>query len=95
MKTTERKIAIASAIIVMACMLLTIFAPRANAQKMQTSKEYHDKLQKENSWENYQSNYKKLMLSNAKESRKQKREQKQADKQRQKFLARIERIKGN
>ena len=94
MKNTERKIAIAAAIIVMACMLLIIFAPTANAQKLQTSKEYHDQLQKENSWGNYQTSYKKVMLSNAKATRKQKREQKQADKQRQKFFARLERIKG-
>ena len=81
-------------------MLLIIFQPiSANAQvkpkKMETGKEYHLRLQKQNSWQNYQATYKKAMLENAKEARKQRKAKEKAEKDRQRFFARIERIKGN
>ena len=59
-----RPLALGVIAIVLIFMLLVIFAFPANAQvKKQTGKEYHQKLQKELSWENYRSN----RLKNAKE----------------------------
>lgn len=81
--------------LIVVCLLIAIFAPSASAQKMQSGKEYHEKLQKSNSWENYQGNYRKAMLSNAKETRKQQQEKQRIEKDRAKFFARLERIKGS
>lgn len=83
-----------------ALFIIVALTSRGNAQtitpeKYETGKEYHIRLQRQNSWENYQATYRKTMLANAKEASKQKKEQAKAIKQRQKFLARIERIKGN
>lgn len=43
--------------IIIVCLLIIIFSPQANGQSLRkmTGKEYNDKLQKQNSWENYRS----------------------------------------
>lgn len=60
-------------------------------KKMESGKEYHLRLQKENSWENYQNN----RVKAAKATRKAKSQQLQARKQEDKIRAKIRRIEGN
>lgn len=62
--------------LIIVCLLITIFSQQANAQSLRkiTSKEYHDKLQKQNSWENYQCNRIKQAKAFAKANRKQSKE---------------------
>ena len=62
--------------IMIVCLLIIIFSPRAQAQSLRkmTSKEYHDQLQKQNSWENYQCNRVKQAKAYPKANRKQSKE---------------------
>lgn len=87
MKNTERKIAIAAAIIVMACMLLIIFAPFANAQK--SAKQYHAKLQKEYSFENRMKNNKAFTISSAKDNLKMAKKNARKERSKDRKIAKI------
>ena len=91
----HRKLFIGVSILMLILMSLITFKSEAQVIKLknQTSKEYHQGLQKQMSWENYQNTYKDQMMKNAKETRKVRREQEQADKMRQRFFAKLERIK--
>ena len=62
--------------IMIICLLIIIFSPRAEAQSLRkmTGKEYHDKLEKQNSWENYQCNRVKQAKAYAKANRQQSKE---------------------
>lgn len=62
--------------IIIVCLLIIIFSPQANAQSFRkmTGKEYHDKLQKQNSWENYRSTRLKKAKEYAKANRHQSKE---------------------
>lgn len=51
------------------------------------------KQQKEQSWENYQRNLKKNLISEAKDQKKAKKQKEKEEKSRERLLARIERIK--
>ena len=95
-----RTFAVAVLVAMAICILLILLGGyQAHAQvkpkKMETSKDYHVRLQKQNSWATYQGTYKAKMIDTAKSIRKQRKEQEQAEKERQKFLARIERIKNS
>ena len=68
-----RPLAITVIAIMIVCLLIIIFSPRAEAQSFRkmTGKEYHDKLQKQNSWENYRSTRLKRAKAYAKANRDQ------------------------
>jgi hypothetical protein len=93
-KEVIRELALIGIVIMATMILVILFGPKAEAQsKKLTGKEYHIQLQKENSWENYQANYKKTMLSNAKDARKDKRKKEKANRKNDRFFARLEKIK--
>ena len=76
--------------LIIVCLLITIFSQKANAQSLRkmTGKEYHDKLQKQNSWENYRS----TRLKKAKEYAKINRQQSKEAIKNEKINSRIRRI---
>lgn len=79
MKTHQevpRPFALSVIALIIVCLLIVIFSPRAEAQSLRkmTGKEYHDKLQKQNSWENYRCNRLKQAKAYAKANRKQSKE---------------------
>ena len=78
--------------LIIVCLLIVIFSPRAEAQSLRkmTGKEYHDKLQKENSWENYRSN----RLNKAKEYAKANKQQVAIARQEDKINRKIRRYYG-
>lgn len=86
-QTVPKKLAIA----ILAVLFVVISATQLQAQSDQAK--YHAKLQKEYSWENYQSTWKKNEMANAKEFRKAKKDKAKEIKDRQKFFARIERMR--
>lgn len=71
-----RKLALTIIAIMIVCLLIVIFQPIANAQSFRkiTDREYHVKLQKQNSWENYQANRLKKAKAYAKANRQQSKE---------------------
>lgn len=95
MKTHQevpRPFALSVIALIIVCLLIVIFSPRANAQSLRkmTGKEYHDKLQKENSWENYLSN----RLKKAKEYAKANKQQLAIARQEDKINRKIRRYYG-
>lgn len=87
-----RKLALTIIAIMIVCLLIVIFQPIANAQSLRkmTGKEYHDKLQKQNSWENYRE----TRLKKAKEYAKANRDQVAHARQEEKINKRIRRYYG-
>ena len=93
MKTHQevpRPFALSVIALIIVCLLIVIFSPRADAQSLRkmTSKEYHDKLQKQNSWENYQCH----RVKKAKEYSKVNRQQSKEAIRNEKINSRIRRI---
>lgn len=89
-----RKFALTVIALMAIAILIILCQPRANAQvrprKMETGKMYHDRLQKQNSWENYQAN----RLKSAKARAKAKKQQEADRKKEVRLQARIRRIEG-
>lgn len=95
MKTHQevpRPFALSIIALIIVCLLIVIFSPMAKAQSLRkmTGKEYHDKLQKENSWENYLSN----RLKKAKEYAKANKQQLAIARQEDKINRKIRRYYG-
>ena len=84
-----RPFALSVIALIIVCLLIIIFTQKANAQLLRkmTGKEYHDKLQKQNSWEEYQSN----RLKKAKEYSKLNRHQSKEAIKNEKINSRIRR----
>lgn len=79
MKTHQevpRKLALTIIAIMIVCLLIVIFQPIARGQSLwkMTDREYHDKLQKQNSWQSYQANRLKKAKAYAKANRQQSKE---------------------
>lgn len=101
MKTRQivpKKLALSILAVMLLCMLsITI----AQAQTTPYSKsivsqaKQHSKLQKSVEWQNYQANWKKIEMQKAKEIRKINKERDKETKDRQRFFAKLERIKGS
>ena len=87
-----RKLALTIITIMIVCLLIVIFQPIARGQSLRkmTGKEYHDKLQKENSWENYRAN----RLKNAKEYAKANKQQVAIARQEDRINRKIKRYYG-
>lgn len=95
MKTHQevpRPFALSVIALIIVCLLIVIFSPRAKAQSLRkmTSKEYHDKLQKHNSWENYRA----TRLKKAKEYSKANKQQVAIARQEDKINRKIRRYYG-
>jgi hypothetical protein len=88
----NRKLALVTTIVMFICMLIISFQGQAQVKpkRMETSKAYHDRLQKANSWETYQSN----RIKAAKAVRKAKNEQSALAKREERIRQRIRRIEG-
>ena len=88
----NRKLALVTTIVMFICMLIISFQGQAQVKprKMESGKEYHLRLQKQNSWETYQSN----RLKSAKDSKKAKKEQSALARREEKLRAKIRRIEG-
>lgn len=85
----ENKIKLLAAILIFIAMGLVTFDLMAQSQAKE-----HTKLQKSVEWENYQATWKKVELEKAKEIRKINKEREKEIKDRQRFFAKLERIKG-
>ena len=87
-----RPFALSVIALIIVCLLIVIFSPRADAQSLRkmTGKEYHDKLQKENSWENYRA----TRLKKAKEYAKANKQQLAIARQEDKINRKIRRYYG-
>lgn len=89
----KKRIKIGNMIILIGALIIIGIASAEAQVRKSTSVEYHQNLQKEMSWENYQDNYKKNMLAQAKATGKAKKETEKREKKGQRFVARLERIK--
>lgn len=87
-----RPFALSVIALIIVCLLIVIFSPRSEAQSLRkmTGKEYHDKLQKENSWENYRA----TRLKKAKEYAKVNKQQVAIARQEDKINRKIRRYYG-
>jgi hypothetical protein len=93
LKDQENRIRLfALAVVATAMIIIMVFQSKAHGQGLrnETGKEYHDKLQKSHSWENYQSN----RLKSAKARAKAKRKHKGYIRSQERLHARIRRIEG-
>lgn len=86
-QTVPKPIAIA----ILAILFVAISAAQLMAQSPQAKE--HSKLQKSVEWPNYQANWKKVELAKAKEVKKINKERSKEAKDRQRFFAKLERIK--
>lgn len=93
-----KPLAIAILVIMFICMVsISLQAQEVKSRRGESGKEYHQRLQKAHSWENYQNTWRKEEMSAAKQFRKdRRREEKDRDgKKSAKFLSKIERIKND
>lgn len=99
MKTRQivpKKLALAVLAVMFLCMLsITIAKAQTTPYSKPTVSQarQHSKLQKSVEWQNYQANWKKIELQKAKEIRKINKEQDKEAKDRQRFFAKLERIR--
>lgn len=93
LKEQENRIRLfALAVVATAIIIIMVFQSKAHGQglRKETGKEYHDKLQKPHSWENYQAN----RVKAAKARAKAKREHEAYMRSQARLQARIRRIEG-
>lgn len=80
-------------LIVLAILFIMIFMVTFDLMAQSPQAQDHAKLQKSVEWSNYQATWKKVELEKAKEIRKTNKERAKEVKSRQRFFAKLERIK--